>query len=324
LNTKQDKLRNFFRLKVDLWGLLAVAGWLACVLTATAFLGRFWWGFDLTSHFRVQYAGGLLMLALVFCGARRWKTALLFIGFAAVNCTIVVPYCYFGGAPTSSAKQTLRILVLNVHTENRQFQSVEAFIRELNPDLIVLEEINEECLRNLAGLQAAYPHGEQEPREDNFGIALFSKAPLEKSEIVYIGQADVPSVTATIQVAGKSLRILGTHPLPPSGGENSRLRNQQLESIPAFLAAGRAPAVIVGDLNATPWSAHFQKLVRDTGLIDSGRGRGLQTTWPADMFPLRIGIDHCLVSPDLKVVSRKVGRNVGSDHLPLVVEIAVE
>jgi endonuclease/exonuclease/phosphatase (EEP) superfamily protein YafD len=324
LNTKQDKLRNFFQLKVDLWGLLAVAGSLACVLTLTAFLGQFWWAFDLTSHFRVHYAGGLLLLALVFSGARRWKTALLFTGFAIVNCAIVVPYCYSGGALTSSAKQTLRILVLNVHTENRQFQSVEAFIREINPDMIVLEEINEEWLRNLAGLQAAYPHGQQEPREDNFGIALFSKAPLEKSEIVYLGQAGVPSVTATVQFAGKSLRILGTHPLPPSGGENSRLRNQQLESIPAFLSAGRGPTVIVGDLNATPWSAHFQKLLRDTGLIDSGRGRGLQTTWPSVLCPLGIAIDHCLVSPDLKVVSRKVGRNVGSDHLPLVIEIAVE
>jgi endonuclease/exonuclease/phosphatase (EEP) superfamily protein YafD len=36
---------------------------------------------------------------------------------------------------------------------------------------------------------------------------------------------------------------------------------------------------------------------------------------------LGIPLDHCLVSPELAVVDRRRGPHVGSDHLPLLIEI---
>jgi len=58
-------------------------------------------------------------------------------------------------------------------------------------------------------------------------------------------------------------------------------------------------------------------------LKDSSLGWGIQPTWPAMFLPLRIPIDHCLVSPDLKIVRRKIGRDIGSDHLPLLVDLGL-
>ena len=56
------------------------------------------------------------------------------------------------------------------------------------------------------------------------------------------------------------------------------------------------------------------------GLINSQRGFGVQATWPvAGGFAPRIPLDHCLHSPDLATVDRRMGPAVGSDHLPLVV-----
>ena len=40
------------------------AGSIACLCTLTGFLGSFWWAFDLTSHFRVQYAVALHQLGV--------------------------------------------------------------------------------------------------------------------------------------------------------------------------------------------------------------------------------------------------------------------
>jgi endonuclease/exonuclease/phosphatase family metal-dependent hydrolase len=57
--------------------------------------------------------------------------------------------------------------------------------------------------------------------------------------------------------------------------------------------------------------------------VNAIRGCGWQTTWPAFLFPMRIAVDHCLVSPELRVLRREVGRSVGSDHLPQLVEIAL-
>ena len=72
-----------------------------------------------------------------------------------------------------------------------------------------------------------------------------------------------------------------------------------------------------------PWSLPLRRLIRQTGLRDSALGFGVQPTWPAGMLLARIQIDQCLVSEDLKVVRRDVGPDVGSDHLPLVVELAL-
>jgi len=59
-------------------------------------------------------------------------------------------------------------------------------------------------------------------------------------------------------------------------------------------------------------------------LPDSRAGRGIQPSWPASLpAALRIPIDHCLVSPGIAVVGRQLGPQVGSHHLPVIVDLAV-
>ena len=79
--------------------------------------------------------------------------------------------------------------------------------------------------------------------------------------------------------------------------------------------------VLLGDLNCTVWSPYFGRLVRDSGLKDSSRGWGVQPSWPAGNWLLRIPIDHCLHSPEVRVVRRGIGPDVGSDHFPVIVEM---
>jgi len=38
---------------------------------------------------------------------------------------------------------------------------------------------------------------------------------------------------------------------------------------------------------------------------------------------LRIPLDNCLVSEEVAVAGRRVGPDIGSDHLPLVVDFAL-
>ena len=317
-------MKNPLRLKIDFWGLVSAAGTLLCLFTVTGLLGRAWWIFDLTSHFRIQYAVLLAIFTVIGLVARKWRVALIFGAFMAINLGFIIPYCFFGATSARDQPVTLRVMLINVHTENSHYDLVTKFIRQRNPDLVLLEEVNDAWMEHLAELKTAYPHLCEDAREDNFGIALFSKLPLNNPEIIHLGPAEIPNVTAEIEVSGRPIHFLGSHPLPPGSSENTRLRNQQLRALAEKIRSWRGSVVLLGDLNTTVWSHSFGELLRESGLRDSSRGLGVHTTWPANLSPLGIEIDHCLISDDLKVVTRTVGGNVGSDHLPLIIELATE
>lgn len=317
-----EKIRNFFRLSVRPWGLLTAAGVVACSATLFGSLGRFSWFLDLFSHFRVQYLLGLSTLGFLLLAGRRRRTALVFIAFASINLGIVLPM-YFGGQTAApEAARTLRAMLLNVNTRLGDAERVKQVIQEIDPDILVLEEISSQWLHDLRWLVASHPHCRVQPREDNFGIGLFSKLPLAEGAIVYIGDAEVPSIVATIDVGQDKLRVIATHPLPPAGAAYSRWRNDQLDRLPDYICLSE-PLILLGDLNVTPWNCHFRRLLKRTGLIDSSQGRGIQPTWPNYNRLLLIPIDHCLHSPDISVVRKEIGADVGSDHYPVIVDFVI-
>ena len=314
---------QFLKLKVNPWGLLSAAGAIACVSTICGFLGNFYWVLDETSHFRVQYATILIILTAVFAVARKFKPALVFVCFAIVNLAVVLPYCLTGRDVVRPADLEIRVVLINVHTENRQYDLVENFVRQSNPDVLILEEVDDSWMQHIEGLRDLLPYSCDAPQSDNFGIALFSKLPLTNAEIRYLGAAEVPSVSAEVEIGGRRVVLVGTHPLPPGSADNTRLRNEQLAAVAGFVLDQRNSVILVGDLNTTPWSSSFRKFLKKSKLADSTRGFGYQPTWPAGLLPLLIPLDHCLISSDLRVTSRKRGTYVGSDHFPLMVEIGV-
>jgi endonuclease/exonuclease/phosphatase (EEP) superfamily protein YafD len=59
-------------------------------------------------------------------------------------------------------------------------------------------------------------------------------------------------------------------------------------------------------------------------LRDSQLGFGVQPSFPTFSWAIRIPIDHCLVSPEVVVLDRKLAPSVGSDHFPVMVELALK
>jgi endonuclease/exonuclease/phosphatase (EEP) superfamily protein YafD len=316
--------QKFFHPSVQPWGLMAAAGIIACLATTLGFLGRFSWFLDLFSHFRVQYLVGLGILGALFLLGRRRRTAAVFIGFACINLGVVLPQYFGGPAPAIGvpASGGLRAMLLNVNTRLGNATRVRKAVQETEPDILVLEEINARWVTDLKCLADSYPYSVTQPREDNFGIGLFSKFPIAEQEVVHIGAAQVPSILATITVGQSRLRVIATHPLPPAGARYSRLRNEQLDRLPDCVSPS-LPMVLLGDLNVTPWNYHFRRLLKRTGLIDSSRGRGIQPTWPSNNPLLLIPLDHFLHSSGVSVLSRRIGPNVSSDHYPLIVDFTI-
>jgi endonuclease/exonuclease/phosphatase (EEP) superfamily protein YafD len=121
------------------------------------------------------------------------------------------------------------------------------------------------------------------------------------------------------------LTIVATHPASPKKAWEFADRKRQLAEVGKLARNTAGPVVVVGDLNTTSWSPYFQDLLATSGLLDSRRGFGVEASWPrASLALMRIPIDHCLVSPEVSVLDRWIGEDVGSDHRPIVVEFALE
>lgn len=315
---------DFFAARIRVKGLLIAAGVMVVLLSLAGFAGRFWWALDLASHFRVQYfvilAG--LTAALLLC--RAYRPALLFAVVACLNGAMILPlYAAVIPDPPAPAARVLRAMQINVQMVNTDHAAVLASIRAADPDFVVLVEVDGRWTAGLGALADDYPHAIEHPRGDAFGIALYSKHPLTSAEIVRYGAPGMPSVLAQVELGGRRFHLLGTHPLPPLGPAAARNRDAQLAATAEAVRALGHPVLLIGDLNVSPWSFHFRRLLRHSGLRDGTRGRGFQPTWPAGLPPLLIPIDHSLHSPGIQVIDRVVGEDVGSDHYPLVVDFVV-
>ncbi len=302
---------------------MEVAALLAGLATVTGFLGRLWWIFELTAHFRLHLAFALGAIGLVWALKRRWWMTAICGAAAAVNAALVLRLLWPAEHGPAAAGPQLRLVAINVHTENQRSDLVLEFLHRTEADVILLMEVNERWMNALAPLRTNYAQVIAEPREDNFGIALFSRLPLTNSKVIELGEAEVPSIAATIAVGGQNVHLLGTHPLPPGSAEYARLRNVQLREIAAHVCRQTSPVIVLGDLNATPWSPYFVELLHASGLKNTSQGRGLFASWPAWLPIARIALDHCLVSASLRVLNKQLGPRVGGDHLPLVIDLQI-
>ena len=301
-----------------------VSGSVALFTALSLFASVFLLG-ELVVHFKVFYLLGALVSAGAFAVRRKWRW-LLFAGvLAAVHVPGVLAWYLPASDPLSEGAVTnLRIVTANVLTKNQEHGSFLDFIEDTQPDIVFIQELNDAWAESLQALKEVYAHYAMEPRSDNFGIAMFSRLPLEEIDIRYYGEGSVPSVHARLTLDGRSISLLSYHTLPPAGREYLATRNRQLEAIGAYVEAQDDLVIVAGDLNVTPWSPSYKRMIRASGLKNARRGYGIKPTWTGVPLPVPLlPLDHVLLSPGIAVKTFGVGPRIGSDHRPLVVALVV-
>jgi endonuclease/exonuclease/phosphatase (EEP) superfamily protein YafD len=172
----------------------------------------------------------------------------------------------------------VRVLILNVHTENDGFDQVRRLIEEVRPAVIGLVEVDRRWLAAIAPAVAGYPGRLEQPRGDNFGIALYARGPLAGS-IEALG-GSLPSVVASVTVDGTRLDIVLIHPLPPIDAAAVAAQRDELDAVAERTRRMTGPVLIMGDFNATPWSRPFRRVLARSGLCDSRAGFGIEASFP--------------------------------------------
>ena len=310
------------RARLSFRGLLGALGFAAAAISLAGFLGSYSWWLEILSHFRVQYALCFLLLAALFALGRKWRGAAGALAMALINMGPVLLFLLPRAPLAPASGSSFRAMLMNVNCQRGDPSAVRAAISNANPDLLVLEEISDRWLASLAPALAAYPFRKIQARYDNFGIGLFSRYPLDSIRLEPFGLVDIPSIFAELRLEGRPLTFVATHPMPPGGALLASERNRHLDWMADEIAALSGPVLLLGDLNTSPWSPVYRRFLKNSGLKDSAQGRSIRPTWPSSIPLLWIPLDHALHSDGIAIHKRSVGRNVGSDHLPLIVDFS--
>ena len=292
---------------------------------ATLFAGS-WKYFELASHFRLQIFVVHLPIVLLLLRARMPITTLFLI---CSSCVHAVPLCqlYLPSTQPAIGEQKIKVLCANVLANNHENSS--AFVElvdQLDPDIVGVIEYSYSWRPKLEHLHEKYPYCEQRSAASGFGIALFSRVPINDMYIKYLDApwGHVPSVHGTLRVDGQPVHIALVHTLSPLEEGRFESRNKQFEELTEHLSTIDHPILMMGDMNCTTWSPYLRKMIHDLKLHDTRQGRGYQGSWPANVSPLLIPIDHVLVSDGIVVTERRLESFIGSDHYPVYFEFGVE
>lgn len=306
------------------WILLAL---LAVGLTAGPLAGFYSdrnWQCEVATHFQMHYVILLGILAMIFAldGRFRWATYAMIVAVAAF-CYHILPL-YFGPAAPESAQRDLRLASANLAFFNKTKGAFIDFVKTEKPDVLLVFEVTQEWSDILGQLDAEYPHKKLLTQEWHEGVGVLSKIPFEELRIETVGKSPSNVIVGTLQLPNeKRLTLVGAHPDPPIRWANTLNRNDQLAELAQKVLTLSDPVVVAGDLNTSGWNPVFKQLLFTTGLRDSRLGFGIQSTWNVMRPFVRTPIDHCLVSRQINVLDRHVGTYVGSDHLPIVVDLSV-
>ena len=159
------------------------------------------------------------------------------------------------------------------------------------------------------------------------GVAVLSRHPLRDVEAIISPEGRFPMIDTVVQAPDGPVRIMVAHPVPPVGVEALQMRDAEIVWLAQRVASSALPTAVVADFNDTPFGGALRELAARSGMRSAASATGLVTTWPARVAgvpwpaPLRIAIDHCFVSGDVGVASLSAGPRIGSDHLPLVVDL---
>jgi endonuclease/exonuclease/phosphatase (EEP) superfamily protein YafD len=303
-----------------------VAGVVVLVGLATliGLLDRFWWGFETADVFRLQYLVVLLGVALIAVPLRRPRLAVLAAALAVVNFVVLgIPVSgNVTAAPNRPARAALRLVVANVEVGNTDFAAVRRLVVKTRPDLFGVTELTPAMARHLGNELPGYRTGVVDPREDAYGIGVYSRLPLLSAKIVHFPSDGPASVVARLRVSGKTVTVVVTHVHTPFAGS---IHVRQLEALAAAAGSRLGKRVAVcGDFNTPPWTGplrHFAEAARLRDLYGSRAWAGY--SWPTWGSFLRVPLDNCFVGNGVAVTDHHDGPNVGSDHRPLVVDVAV-
>ena len=216
----------------------------------------------------------------------------------------------------------------NTHRSFGGIATVAQEIRSLDPDIVLLQEIDRFHGRTGGVDQVAYfadALGMQGAFSPNVvqGNGQYGTAILSRFEILDSGRFPLPNSAggeprglqwAGVEVGGQEVRVYNTHLQNKLVG----LREAQARHVAGILAGEEQPAILGGDMNATANTPTLGPLLAQ--LVDAWPVAG---SGPEGTGPNGSRIDFVMASPTLEPQGAQTLRSAVSDHARVVVDYVV-
>lgn len=245
------------------------------------------------------------------------------------------------GKLRSANLHPLRVLTCNLQNGKFNLPKLDALIENSRPDIVALQE----CPANqkINALEGWHHIGEGD-------LHVFSRFPLVKGDFK---KAAVPQhrwprtcfLYCSIKMPTGNLTFATVHlPSPRYGLQNildrttfvslkrkkllideTEYRRGMSKEVAGIVASLPSPKIIAGDFNMTVEGAIYRKFWSGYSNAFSQVGLGFGRTERANIggLPLAVRIDHILTGAGLVPRICEVGPDIGSDHLPVIADIAM-
>ena len=321
-------------------GVLLFLAAFCVVATALPFVREPYWWVRMFDFPRLQLTILALVVLVLYglvhvwqgeAGTLEWVVFALLTVTAAYQAVRMYPYSRYAHEQVVAAEapdpaRTLCLVVSNVLMDNRDAERWLRVVRAAEPDVIVTVETSAWWVARLRQGLGDYPHRVEVPLENTYGMAVYSRLPLEGAEVRHLVEPDVPSVRTWIRLrSGERVYAVFLHPRPPRPdiGQDATYRDAELILVAREVAEVRAPVVVAGDLNDVAWSHSTHLFQRLSRLLDPRVGRGRFSTFHADYLFLRWPLDHVFHSEHFALGDLRRLDGVGSDHFPILAELVL-
>lgn len=240
---------------------------------------------------------------------------------------------------TAPSREGLLLMSANLKIDNPTKAKAVAAIRATAPDLLLVQESSYAWRIALDELSDLLPYNSSPGIRSYPPTVIYSRWPLRQVEIVPLitreqthGLSNLV-IRAEIERDGIIVELFDVHAPTPRSPDLWAARNDYLNKLASLVRTvppGR-PILLAGDFNTPYWSPWYRSFIAASGLRDvAPRG------WPpATRLPIEFGlsgrlaswlgvpIDHVLVSSEIAAGMFAPGPDLGSDHLPVLVQLTL-
>lgn len=295
----------------------------------------------------------------------KWKLAFISLAALVICNKPVLTFFPMNLLPSAGSENTIKVLTYNVEgfinerSKDASDYPILEYIANTDADIVCLQEylvsktgqsiisqrdvnriLNKYPYRSVTGLEASGKY-------HIFGLACFSKYPIEKTHEIIFESSFNGAAVYTIDINGQKYTVANVHLESNSiSAEDKKLYNDflqnndsiKLEQVATNIRARLGSAyrqrvgqvekiknyidtqdthgtIVCGDFNDTPISYAYHQMKRGLNDAYASTGFGPGITYHEDFFLFRI--DYIMHSKNMKAHRAKVDRVAYSDHYPL-------